>query len=746
MEFSDNYLDKMLSSAIDYYQHQNIGEKEIPLKLDSLESAISIFQNSLRNEAHRTMSETTTGSEPILHAVNLNSGTPGIITKIDPSKEKVSIYTNNDLIPEKSKKKKRKYKTLEQLEKIAEQKYELLQKKKIEKEHQLKQKKEEQEDRQTLKDTHKQVKEKKKQLEKLEKEVNNLELEKKDKRGKIDSITNDPDKSDKYQKTVDRLQKSLANLQEKESSKRELQQQYKMEQDEHRKQIENLDQKKEQRQQEKLIKRQQQAQLKEERRIKRLEKENLKKQTQDSLTEPTEEDKEDDPFTDNQEEDSSSNVEKEQSKKKKKPPAKKISSLEPSEIMDELYDCLNSFKSDDSDNHQSLSTPLNEITLYPSPIPFERHLSSLNLCNPNPVLLPTLLYGSNKFGSDHLKLIHGPPGTGKTYRLILELKNILEINSREKVLLCAPSNIGVINMYNRAVSMGVHGCLVLSSNKLPDNFKLPEKPGKDNIIFTTISMRFGSILNKMKFSTIIIDEACQCQEAWTWGLLRNEVSKVILAGDPQQLPALVSDIGQKYQYERSLMTRLIDLGVSSELLSVQRRMHPDIVSFSNNCFYEGKLTSNYTPFSENNQFLPIQIINVNGQEKSRGTSFYNLEEVNKVIEIEENLKKYFKEVVVISPYKEHCQLLKQKNKNLQVHTIDSFQGKEAEAIILTTVRTGNQTGFWNDYRRLNVGMTRAKHALRIIGKISTWSSSNGPLKKLLEFYQNNTNSNKILIQ
>lgn len=745
MEFSESYLDKMLSSAIDYYQHQNIGEKEIPLRLDSLESAISIFQNSLRNEAHRTMSETITGSEPILHAVNLDSGTPGIITKLDSSKEKVSIYTNNDLIPEKSKKKKIKYKNVEQLEKIAEQKYELLQKKKIEREHQLKQKKEEQEDRQTLKDTHKKVKEKNKQMEKLEKEVNNLELQKKDKKNKIDSIMSDPIKSEKYQKTVDRLQKSLDNLKKKEISKRETQQQIKMENNEHRKQIENLDQKKKQRQLEKLIKRQQQAQLKEERRIKRLEKESLNKQTQGSSTESPEEGKENDINTDNQEENSLSNVEKEQPKKKKKTSSKKISSLDPSEIMDELYDCLNSFKSDDNDNHQNFFSPLNEITLYPSPIPFERHLSSLNLCNPNPVLLPTLLYGSNKYGSEHLKLIHGPPGTGKTYRLILELKNILEINSREKVLLCAPSNIGVINMYNRALSMGIQGCLVLSSNKIPDNFKFPEKPGKDNIIFTTISMRFGSILNKMKFSTIIIDEACQCQEAWTWGLFRNEVSKVILAGDPQQLPALVSDIGQKYQYERSLMTRLIDLGVSSELLSVQRRMHPDIVDFSNKFFYQGKLSSNYTPFSENNQILPIQIINVNGEEKSMGTSFYNLEEVEKVIEIEDNLKKYFKEIVVISPYKEHCKLLKQKNKNLQVHTIDSFQGKEAEAIILTTVRTGDQTGFWNDYRRLNVGMTRAKHALRIIGKLSTWSSSNGPLRKLLDFYQNNKNSNNILI-
>ena len=126
---------------------------------------------------------------------------------------------------------------------------------------------------------------------------------------------------------------------------------------------------------------------------------------------------------------------------------------------------------------------------------------------------------------------------------------------------------------------------------------------------------------------------------------------------------------------------------------------------------------------------PIEIINVPGQEQQVGTSFINVNEVDKVIEIEKQLSQHFNEIVVISPYKEHCHLLKRQNKNLNVHTIDSFQGKEAEAVILTTVRTGTKLDFGMIIEDL-MGMTRAKHVLRIIGNISTWSSSNGPLKKL----------------
>ena len=67
---------------------------------------------------------------------------------------------------------------------------------------------------------------------------------------------------------------------------------------------------------------------------------------------------------------------------------------------------------------------------------------------------------------------------------------------------------------------------------------------------------------------------------------------------------------------------------------------------------------------------------------------------------------------------------------MEIHTVDSFQGREADAVILTSVRT-NSLGFWSDYRRLNVAMTRAKHVLRIIGNTESWKT--GPLFDLKEF-------------
>ena len=73
------------------------------------------------------------------------------------------------------------------------------------------------------------------------------------------------------------------------------------------------------------------------------------------------------------------------------------------------------------------------------------------------------------------------------------------------------------------------------------------------------------------------------------------------------------------------------------------------------------------------------------------------------------------------------------NSNLKnsIHSVDSYQGKEADVIILTTVRTEN-LGFWSDYRRLNVAMTRAKHVLRIIGCVDSWEK--GPLNDLKKYY------------
>ena len=75
----------------------------------------------------------------------------------------------------------------------------------------------------------------------------------------------------------------------------------------------------------------------------------------------------------------------------------------------------------------------------------------------------------------------------------------------------------------------------------------------------------------------------------TGGLLRREVNQLIMAGDPYQLPSLVSETGEKLKYNRSLMERLMEIKVPSELLDVQRRMHPLIAEFSNQHYYSNKL-------------------------------------------------------------------------------------------------------------------------------------------------------------
>ena len=240
-------------------------------------------------------------------------------------------------------------------------------------------------------------------------------------------------------------------------------------------------------------------------------------------------------------------------------------------------------------------------------------------------------------------------------------------------------------------------------------------------------MRHGRILNNIEFNTIIIDEAAQCKESWIWGLLRHRVTKLLMAGDPQQLPSLVSSNGEKLNYGRSMMERLMDLNFPSEFLNIQRRMHPDIVKFPNEQFYNNQLT---TVYSGNYNINAFEIIDIKGIETKVGNSYKNEIEANAIIQLVNKLKLIFSDIVIIVPYKAQYKYLKKINNNLDIHTIDSFQGKEADAIILSTVRSGSNIGFWKDYRRLNVGLTRAKHVLRIIGNTNTWKSVEGPLKIL----------------
>ena len=389
---------------------------------------------------------------------------------------------------------------------------------------------------------------------------------------------------------------------------------------------------------------------------------------------------------------------------------------------------------------------ISNMAIYESPIPHTRHLDALMRCEPNPLIARALLGKVTKnLYTDCVKLYHGPPGTGKTWTLMRDLKEILESSIGERVYVCAGSNVGVLNMYNRAVQDSIPCSLNIRKDRLPNNTfiatpkKRYSKIARERVVFGTISSRFSGDLRDRRFHTIILDEAAQVQEAWVWGLLRPEVHRLIMAGDPQQLPAVVSQAGVSANHGRSIMERLISTGYPCELLGVQRRMHPDIVAFPNKEFYKGKLETNYTekPLKEliasnnvnrnNVNINRMSIVNTNTPEARIGTSYANQGEVDKIFELYNELKpKQDVKVVVISPYQAQCNLLLRKFANfpdVEIHTVDSFQGQEADIVFLTTVRNGSQLGFWTDSRRLCVALTRARHLLYVIGNIDTWKTS-----------------------
>ena len=656
MSFSQNFLDKLLNSAINYYNFQPKNISKIPNTFDNIKSSLEYFNNSLKYEANKSLQNEILTDTPVLHAVNLNSKNPGIISHLID--KKVSVY---------KKKKEKKPKTQKQIEKEIERK--LLQKEK---------------------------KEEKKYIKEGKKKINNLDKQIKQIIKNTKKIIKDRDKQQKIIKNKDiptsddyKILESYNNkIDQNTNKKKELELEYNNFNNEYSVKKEIYD--------------------------KKIQTQKIEKEKRKKIRE-----------------------EKKKQKELEMKEKRKDKELEFADELMGLYDQLFDVTMEKTEEEKKPNrlVPMDNLILFESPLPFQRHINALSNSSPNKVLIPALLRGEPVLKGGILKLYHGPPGTGKTYTLLNKLSILINKSKHNKILVCATSNVGTVNLYNRAKDFNIKGSLIISQhNNLLKQFSTEEiknwKPKTDKIIFSTISMRHGRVLSKIEFDTILIDEAAQCQESWFWGLLRNNVKYIYMAGDPNQLPALVSQEGIKLQHGRSCMTRLLNLKYPAQLLNVQRRMHPNIVKFPNETFYQGKLKTEYTGIKTTLE--PYLIINVDGQEKRIGTSFQNEDEVKIILELHNKIKKEIENIVVISPYTAQCELInKMSNNTIQVYTVDSYQGREADAIILTTVRTGSTIGFWNDARRLNVGLTRGRHVLRIIGKTDTWKKSNGPLKLLL---------------
>uniref|UniRef100_A0A8C3WJC5 5'-3' DNA helicase ZGRF1 n=1 Tax=Catagonus wagneri TaxID=51154 RepID=A0A8C3WJC5_9CETA len=244
-------------------------------------------------------------------------------------------------------------------------------------------------------------------------------------------------------------------------------------------------------------------------------------------------------------------------------------------------------------------------------------------------------------------------------------------------------------------------------------------------------------MNDLKFPVVVLDECSQITEpASLLPIARFECEKLILVGDPKQLPPTIqgSDAAHENGLEQTLFDRLCLMGHKPVLLRTQYRCHPTISAVVNDLFYEGNLVNGVSETERNPllEWLPtLCFYNVKGLEQiERDNSFHNVAEAAFTLKLIQSLIVSGiagSMIGVITLYKSQmyklCHLLTAVDfdhpnmKAVQVSTVDAFQGAEKEIIILSCVRT-RQVGFIDSEKRMNVALTRGRRHLLIVGNLT----------------------------
>jgi ATP-dependent RNA/DNA helicase IGHMBP2 len=280
-----------------------------------------------------------------------------------------------------------------------------------------------------------------------------------------------------------------------------------------------------------------------------------------------------------------------------------------------------------------------------------------------------------------------------------------------------------------------------------------------DVVCATATGLDRDLLGTRWFDLGVIDEACQSTEPVCWIPL-PWCERLVLAGDHCQLPpTVISREAAAEGFNRSLFERLIDEHGPSiaRRLTVQYRMHEAIMDFSSLEFYDAALSADASVRGHLLADLPdvaelpittsaVEFIDTAGasfdeQLEPDGESRLNPQEADLVCRKVQALLDAgvaARQIAVIAPYAAQVRLLREQmaEPELEIDSVDGFQGREKEAVVISLVRSNPQgeIGFLGDVRRMNVALTRARRKLLVIGDSATLSSH--PFyQRLLEYFE-----------
>ena len=292
----------------------------------------------------------------------------------------------------------------------------------------------------------------------------------------------------------------------------------------------------------------------------------------------------------------------------------------------------------------------------------------------------------------------------------------------------------------------------------------------ESVQVITCTLVGASHIRHLCFETVFIDEAAQAMEPACWIPIAKG-QRIVLAGDHHQLPPTVkSEKAAQEGLRETLFEKCIQRQPqTARMLTVQYRMHTHIMGFSSDKFYGGQLVAHPSVRHANladhdprfASDLPVEFIDTAGCDfleltipESRSTAnpqeaHFLLERLAQLIApcepaaslddderalapLRMGISMDFS-IGVIAPYRAQINYLKDAvednevlndlllRRRLSVGTVDSFQGQERDIIAISLTRSNPQReiGFLSDIRRMNVGMTRARRKLLLVGDSST---------------------------